>query len=112
MALSLAEKLGPRGLQAFSLHPGVNGETGLGSHVDWAADYPSLRKALSCSRREASNSSKLTTHPEAADRAFGNPEGWATEFSFQSKQVVAATYVYASFDPNLKGERCFPRLIC
>ncbi|MBE3048822.1 hypothetical protein IMZ48_41260 [Candidatus Bathyarchaeota archaeon] len=36
MALSLAEKLGEKGLHAFSLHPGVI-TTNLGSHVDWEA---------------------------------------------------------------------------
>lgn len=34
MALSLAEKLGPKGLHAFSLHPGVI-MTNLANHLDW-----------------------------------------------------------------------------
>lgn len=42
MALSLAEKVGAKGLRAFSLHPGVIG-TNLGGHLDWAVDMPSLR---------------------------------------------------------------------
>lgn len=35
-ALSLAEKLGSRGLHAFSLHPGIIW-TNLANHVDWEA---------------------------------------------------------------------------
>ena len=35
-ALALAEKLGPKGLQAYSLHPGVILSTGLGTHLDWS----------------------------------------------------------------------------
>jgi NAD(P)-dependent dehydrogenase (short-subunit alcohol dehydrogenase family) len=41
MALSLAEKLGAKGLRAFSLHPGVIG-TNLGGHLDWAVDIPEM----------------------------------------------------------------------
>lgn len=109
MALSLAKTLGPKhGLQAFSVHPGVNGETGIGSHCNWEVDYPALRKLYpsSCSCC-APCYQVLITLSEAIDKAFGNPEGWATEFAFKSKQEVAATHVYASFDPNLKSEEWF-----
>jgi hypothetical protein len=40
---------------------------------------------------------------EAADKALGNPEGWAKEFNFKSQQRRVATYVYAAFDPILKS---------
>jgi hypothetical protein len=44
MALSLAAKLGPRGLQAFSLHPGVYASN-LGRGQDWENEAAaSLRK--------------------------------------------------------------------
>jgi NAD(P)-dependent dehydrogenase (short-subunit alcohol dehydrogenase family) len=33
-AISLAEKLGSRGLQAYSLHPGAILETSLGNHLE------------------------------------------------------------------------------
>lgn len=33
-AISLAEKLGSRGLQAYSLHPGAILETSLASHLE------------------------------------------------------------------------------
>jgi len=42
MALSLANKLGSRGLLAFSVHPGVIA-TNLGSHME-EADVELLRK--------------------------------------------------------------------
>lgn len=45
----------------------------------------------------------LTLVLVAADKALGNPEGWKTEFNFKSQQRGAATYVYAAFDPSLKG---------
>ena len=46
MAVSLAEKLGNKGLRAFSLHPGVI-YTNLGNHVDWeGGDYAALRMLL------------------------------------------------------------------
>ncbi|KAI1127589.1 WW domain-containing oxidoreductase [Nemania abortiva] len=78
--LSLAEKLGNRGLQTYSLHPGVIA-TNLDGHVDWEEGVPSL---------------------QAVDRALGNKEGWAP-FKWKTSDQGAATYVYAAFDPNLKS---------
>jgi len=43
MGLSLARKLGKRGLLAFSLHPGVI-NTHLGDHLDWNVVFPELRE--------------------------------------------------------------------
>ena len=43
MAMSLAEKLGPKGLIAVSLHPGVI-RTNLSKHLDWSVEYPLLSK--------------------------------------------------------------------
>ena len=40
-ALSLAEKLGKRGLLSFSLHPGVI-STNLDNHLDWNSDAGGL----------------------------------------------------------------------
>lgn len=46
MALSLAEKLGSKGLRAYSLHPGVIG-THLGDHLEWTGvDGESLRTVI------------------------------------------------------------------
>ena len=51
MALSLAEKLGPKkGLLAFSLHPGVIMTTTLGNHVDWSVERGELREFCLYSR--------------------------------------------------------------
>jgi hypothetical protein len=52
MAVSLAEKLGSRGLLAYSLHPGLIMESGLGAHLsfngvgDESDDMYTLRKSL------------------------------------------------------------------
>lgn len=47
MAISLAEKLGPKhGLTAFSLHPGVI-STSLGAHLDFSVELAELGKLLS-----------------------------------------------------------------
>ncbi|TGJ80817.1 hypothetical protein E0Z10_g7961 [Xylaria hypoxylon] len=77
--LSLAKKLGGRGLLSYSLHPGVI-STNLGGHMDWNESFPSL---------------------QAVDRGLGNKEGWA-EFKWKTPDQGAATHVYAAFDPNLK----------
>ncbi|KAH6958062.1 hypothetical protein DER45DRAFT_484173 [Fusarium avenaceum] len=79
-AISLAEKLGSRGLQAYSLHPGAILETSLGSHLD---GLESLVEA---------------------DRALGDPWGWVDWSSVPvSAEVGAATHAFAAFDPDLKG---------
>lgn len=43
MAISLAEKLGSKGLVASRLHPGVI-MTSLANHLDWEADFGALRR--------------------------------------------------------------------
>ncbi|EFQ32432.1 WW domain-containing oxidoreductase [Colletotrichum graminicola] len=78
-SLSLAEKLGKRGLLSFSLHPGVIG-TNLANHIEWGSDFAGL-----------------TT----MDRSLGNKEGWA-EFKWKTPDEGSATHVYASFEPSLK----------
>ncbi|KAH7311415.1 hypothetical protein B0I35DRAFT_438037 [Stachybotrys elegans] len=81
MAVSLAKKLGPKGLLAFSLHPGVIGSTQLGDHIDWNVDYPTLN---------------------AVDKALGNTEGFATGFKWKTEQEGIATHVFAALAPELK----------
>ncbi|CAM1510496.1 Fc.00g008310.m01.CDS01 [Cosmosporella sp. VM-42] len=82
LAVSLAEKLGKRGLRAYSLHPGVIISTGLGNHLDpsESGDFADLTKA---------------------DRAMGNIEGWKG-FDFVPSEVGAATHAFAAFDPSLE----------
>ena len=46
----------------------------------------------------------LTIVSVAVDKSLGNPEGWLTGFNFKSQQRGAATYVFAAFDPSLKGK--------
>ena len=43
-AISLAEKLGSRGLLALSLHPGVIFGTSLATHLNFDDDFNELRK--------------------------------------------------------------------
>ncbi|KAI5924849.1 hypothetical protein F4810DRAFT_661648 [Camillea tinctor] len=81
MAISLAEKLGKRGLLAFSVHPGVVEGTNLGAYCNWEVDYASL---------------------VAVDKSFGNPEGWYTSFTWKSQERGVAPYVFASFAPDLE----------
>ncbi|KAF5673886.1 oxidoreductase [Fusarium heterosporum] len=79
-AISLAEKLGSHGLQAYSLHPGAILETSLGSHLEGL-------------------DSLIET-----DRALGDPWGWVDWSTVPvSAEVGAATHVFAAFDPDLKG---------
>ncbi|KAM0337828.1 hypothetical protein ACHAPU_011507 [Fusarium lateritium] len=79
-AISLAEKLGSRGLEAYSLHPGAILETSLGNHLE------SLDSLIE------------------ADRALGDPWGWADWSNVPvSAEIGAATHVFAAFDPDLKG---------
>ncbi|KAJ4053310.1 hypothetical protein NW758_003110 [Fusarium oxysporum] len=78
-ASSLAEKLGSRGLQAFSLHPGAILDTSLAKHLD-----------------------TLDSLVEA-DRAMGDPWGWVDWSTVPvSSEVGAATHAFAAFDPDLK----------
>ncbi|KAK4040000.1 hypothetical protein C8A01DRAFT_35965 [Parachaetomium inaequale] len=79
MALSLAEKLGKKGLRAYSLHPGVIG-TNLGNHLDWSVDIPGMH---------------------AEDQVLGNKEGWE-EFKFKTTDQGIATHVFAAFHPSLE----------
>ncbi|KAL4743894.1 hypothetical protein BDV11DRAFT_7 [Aspergillus similis] len=81
MAVSLAEKLGSKGLLAYSLHPGVIINTSLSSGLDdMNKDFAALK---------------------ALDRMLGNAEGWR-DFKVKTNQQGAATTVYAAFDPGLK----------
>ncbi|KAL7934364.1 hypothetical protein V8C35DRAFT_302373 [Trichoderma chlorosporum] len=82
MAISLAEKLGSRGLTAFSLHPGVI-STQLGDHLDFSVALPELA---------------------AADKLLGNFEGWKTGFDFKPMERGIATHIYAAFEPSLKEQ--------
>ncbi|KAL3470770.1 hypothetical protein BJX99DRAFT_41628 [Aspergillus californicus] len=80
MAVSLAEKLGSKGLLAYSLHPGVIFTTSLSSGLDHGVDFGALNDL---------------------DKALGNVEGWG-DFKVKSDQQGAATTVYAAFEPSLQ----------
>ncbi|RYP10856.1 hypothetical protein DL764_000408 [Monosporascus ibericus] len=77
-SLSLAERLGPKGLLAFSLHPGHVMGTTLGAHCDWSVDFETLHKLL------------------------GNKDGWSEGFSLKDKEHGAATHVFAAYSPDIK----------
>ncbi|KAK3380960.1 hypothetical protein B0H63DRAFT_523698 [Podospora didyma] len=81
MAISLAEKLGPkRGLTAVSLHPGVIFSTSLANHMDADSDFPALT---------------------ALDKKMGNREAWEG-LKVKTADEGVATHVYGAFHPELK----------
>jgi hypothetical protein len=103
-SLSLAAKLGNRGLLSYSLHPGVIGSTKLGRDVD---DFASLSEWMSPILRHSHEIplriKKVTDWAtETADRTLGHKEGWEA-FKFKTDDQGAATHVYASFETSLKG---------
>lgn len=102
-ALSLAEKLGGRGLGAYSLHPGVIGGTGLSAHLDFSAtgDFAELRTPHPQYVPDV-KVSRLTRRVDKLDQTQGNAEGFEA-FNFINPEQGAATHVFAAFDPSLKG---------
>ncbi|KAL4922425.1 hypothetical protein BDW62DRAFT_207707 [Aspergillus aurantiobrunneus] len=83
MAVSLAEKLGSKGLLAYSLHPGVIFSTSLSAGLENMEEDIEALKAL--------------------DRSLGNAEGWG-RFRQKTDQQGAATTVYAVFEPVLRDD--------
>lgn len=41
---------------------------------------------------------------------MGNAEGWA-DFKIKTADQGTATYVYAAFEPSLKGKMCLPFIV-
>ncbi|KAF5700527.1 oxidoreductase [Fusarium mundagurra] len=83
-SVSLAQKLGSRGLQSYSVHPGLILSTGLGTHLDFAS-------------MDADLGTFIKSHRER-----GNSEGW-TAIPPVPVEVGAATHAFAAFDPNIKA---------
>ncbi|KAF5602330.1 oxidoreductase [Fusarium pseudocircinatum] len=83
-SVSLAQKLGSRGLQSYSVHPGLILSTGLGTHLDFAS-------------MDADLGTFIKSH-----RARGNSEGWEA-IPPVPVEVGAATHAFAAFDPNIKA---------
>ncbi|UPK96979.1 hypothetical protein LCI18_007914 [Fusarium solani-melongenae] len=82
MAVSLAENLGPRGLTAFSLHPGAIMTTNLSSNVD---DFAAMVKGM-----------------RAADIAMGTKYMWGLDgVKMKDMDEGVATHVFAAFDPTI-----------
>lgn len=80
-AKALAQKLGPKGLQSYTLHPGVILGTSLGPGLEEGA-FAALK---------------------AHDKAIGHPLGEeGASFDLKSLDEGAATHVVAAFDPRLK----------
>lgn len=66
-SVSLAQKLGSRGLQSYSVHPGLILSTGLGTHLDFAsmdADLGTFSKVTLISNDSLANrpQSNLIAH--------------------------------------------------
>ncbi|RTE77774.1 hypothetical protein BHE90_007754 [Fusarium euwallaceae] len=82
MALSLAEKLGARGLTAFSMHPGAIMTTKLTAHVD---DFEAMAKNM-----------------QAVDAAMGTKYMWGLDgMKLKDLDEGVATHVFAAFDPTI-----------
>jgi len=100
MAVSLAKKLGSKGLKAFSLHPGVI-FTNLGAHVDWTES--GLGRFFLAQQCHVASTSSLTMDGKVdADRLLGNREGWEQP-SVVNHDQGAATHVFACFDKDIAG---------
>ncbi|KAI5460135.1 hypothetical protein BGZ63DRAFT_426080 [Mariannaea sp. PMI_226] len=82
-AVSLAEKLGKRGLVACSVHPGSILNTGLTAHINFDTDVKSMI---------------------IRDRALGNPQGWNRDVNLVSTDQGAAMYVFGSFEPSIRDQ--------
>ncbi|KAM0298827.1 hypothetical protein ACHAPM_008257 [Fusarium culmorum] len=83
-SISLAQKLGGRGLQSYSVHPGLILTTGLGTHLDFASMEGDLGAIIK------------------AHRERGNTKGWKF-LDPVPVEVGAATHTFAAFDPNLRA---------
>ncbi|KAI8724547.1 hypothetical protein NCS52_00024100 [Fusarium sp. LHS14.1] len=83
-SLSLAQKLGSRGLQSYSVDPGLIMTTNLGTHLDFSSPDKDLASLLQ------------------AHRERGHLEGWEF-FAPIPVEVGAATHAFAAFDPNIKA---------
>ena len=101
-ATSLAEKLGPKGLIAVSPHPSAIA-TNLGIYLDWNVQYSGPRKleSLLCSKKGATQTTGQ--RKEDVDKKLGNKEGFTEGIDFKTPARGVATYVYAMFEPRLKG---------
>ncbi|CAF3467793.1 unnamed protein product [Fusarium graminearum] len=73
-----------RGLQSYSVHPGLILTTGLGTHLDFASMEGDLGAIIK------------------AHRERGNTEGWKF-LDPVPVEVGAATHAFAAFDPNLRA---------
>ncbi|KAF4456090.1 oxidoreductase [Fusarium austroafricanum] len=83
-SVSLAQKLGSRGLQSYSLNPGLVLTTGLGTHLNFTSMDEDLGKFIKVHRER------------------GNSEGWVA-MATVPVEVGAATHTFAAFDPNIKA---------
>jgi NAD(P)-dependent dehydrogenase (short-subunit alcohol dehydrogenase family) len=77
----LVKKLGPKGLLAFSVHPGQIATTTLGSHLDFNVEFAGLQDA---------------------DKLMGNADGWMDTFPFKEPILGVATHVFGAYSPDLK----------
>ncbi|KAI0142856.1 NAD(P)-binding protein [Xylariaceae sp. FL1272] len=79
-ALSLAQKLGSRGLHAFSVHPGVV-LSNLSTHIDWTTEFDKLKKI---------------------DLLLGNAIAFSTGFTLVSHDEGASTPMVAAFEEAIE----------
>lgn len=109
----LAEKLGNKGLSAFSLHPGAI-MTNLGRHLTSNDVVQELCKfplftlfgifnmmGLEKKNESHANANRCLEIIVALDRELGNKEGQLTDFPLISLEEGTSTHVYAAFDPEI-----------
>lgn len=102
-SVSLAQKLGSRGLQSYSVHPGLILTTGLGTHLDFASMDADLGAFSKFSVMSSFHLHEANNRSVQAHRERGNSEGW-NFITPVPVEVGAATHAFAAFDPNIKGK--------
>lgn len=104
-AVSLAEKLGSKGLVAVSLYPG-NAPTNLGRRKGKAMNFGTHGEFLFVAQffRLIRNERSLTMHfrKVAIDQQLGNKQGWNST-PVKTFSQCTATHFYTAFHPNVNG---------
>ena len=106
-SVELARRLGPKGIKAFSVHPGAIA-TNLGRYVN--NDFSDL----SASSIDTSGRDLMTDchalRTGALDKELGNKQGDdGFQFFWKNLTQGTSTHIVAAFDPKLEGQCPPPR---
>lgn len=105
MAISLAEKLGKRGLQAYSLHPGVSLNTNITNHLDWVSEGEGISKFIANFYSLTFICDSCLTFAVAVEVSMGNKYMNMGAYPQNDDDEIIATHIYAAFSDDLKGNR-------